>query len=140
MKFTKYLLILLAITFITAKSNIFAYTDFTTFYEIREESIPAHNKSKDFTKTLDLKDGGYQGQAVTGVKIKPSGDTLDARLTTSSKKGNWVILENNVDTILATGMGWGFPNDNTTFTLTVDSRWYYTKATELTANWGFYNK
>ena len=67
-------------------------------------------------------------------KISPSKDTLDVRLVISSlnnKTDGWKILTNGKSTIVGTGLSYGFPVSSDVFKLTIDSRWYYTKATTV---------
>ncbi len=141
MKINKFLLLGLAITTLTSISNIFAFSEFSSFQSI-SGSIPGFNGSKSWTQHLDLPDSGYEGQALANVRISPSSDTLDAILYRTSPglpiNGGWKIISNGQDTILATGVTYGFPPD-ADYKLTIDSRWYYTASTSVSAQWGYYN-
>lgn len=144
MRVSKYLIFLFAITLITSSANVFALKDFKNFYTISNASIPAFNGSKTYYKSgIDLQDAGYTGQGMEEVSISPSGDTLDVILKRTkpgvTASSGWKILENGKDTKLAEGITWGFPTDEYQYELTIDSRWYYTKSTSLSAKWGFYN-
>jgi hypothetical protein len=59
MKLNKILIIAFAITTLTSVNNIFAFSEFSSFKSI-SASIPAHNGSKSWTKTLELLDSGYE--------------------------------------------------------------------------------
>ena len=77
------------------------------------------------------------------LRISPSSDTLDAILYRTSPglpiNGGWKIISNGQDYYSSNRsyIG-GFPPD-ADYKLTIDSRWYYTASTSVSAQWGYYN-
>lgn len=147
MKLNKILLATLIISYIASANNVFAFSAFHKLFTV-QGNVPAHNGSISWEHTSDdlYAQGtyGYEGQAVSNVSVSPTTDTLDIILYVTNQLGvttnqGWKILENGKETILGFGLIYGFPPGSYSYKLKVDSRWYYTKATAMKADWGYYN-
>jgi len=134
MKNFKILFVLLGITAITSVGNVFADTNIRILDGTR---IPAHNGS--FTTprvSLGASQMGYTYNAVKRVSIDPSGDELDVRVIKydPTQYGTWKVLKSGQNTNLSTNPTYTFSSGS--FSLQIDSRWYYTKTTTLkTGTW-----
>lgn len=134
MKNFKILFVLLGITAITSVGNVFADT---TIRVLDGTRIPAHNGS--FTTprvSLGAAQMGYEYNMVKRVSIDPSGDELDARIIKydPTQRSNWKVLKSGSNTLLSTNPTYTFSSSS--FSLQIDSRWYYTKTTTLkTGTW-----
>ena len=134
MKNFKILFVLLGITAITSVGNVFADTNIRILDGTR---IPAHNGS--FTTprvSLGASQMGYTYNAVKRVSIDPSGDELDVRVIKydPTQYGSWRVLSSGYNTNLSSSPIFTFSSGS--FSLQIDSRWYYTKTTTLkTGTW-----
>lgn len=139
MKNFKILFVLLGITAITSYCDVFAYFSIDKF---NNTAVPNHNGEINRVKSLEEYQMGYDRQAIDGVTITPAKDTLDVKLQKQDSDftitTDWKILENGYTTILTDDPRMTFQGG--TFTLTIDSRWYYTKDTIInTGDWKLVN-